>query len=396
MAARSSRTPTVTYSDLLLQRPPALFMSFENASVTKGLMVGYGLTSILAGLFDVKHYFHLQVIGTALVPSPSGSVSQVVLLADVTKPEIDPPSTGGWFSTIWLSPIQIERQFGSIKFASFALVSTLMATILELLSLMLFNRVGLNHFAMGPSPLIFSMLYQYARIVPSTYNYRIFGIPLNSKSLIYLLAIQVQSLHFRCKPFSLTAELFGFMQAAISRPPGSVAVAIIGILVGQIYRSDLANLKAYRISPTLTRLATRFLLPLVGSLRPPRRSNRALPDESRASSTRNVSSLATPQNEEVITTARPSPGGATPRHRTSEPNFDAQGTTGTDSVMREWMNELTGRTEGASGGIRVPSEAEIAQLTTMFPDVQREVVIGALQRSPNIEAAVETLLSPQS
>jgi len=31
----------------------------------------------------------------------------------------------------------------------------------------------------------------------------------------------------------------------------------------------------------------------------------------------------------------------------------------------------------------------------MFPSLEREVVVGALQRSPNIEAAVETLLISQ-
>jgi len=50
------------------------------------------------------------------------------------------------------------------------------------------------------------------------------------------------------------------------------------------------------------------------------------------------------------------------------------------SVMREWVNELTGGAERASTGLRVPNEAEIAQLMNMFPDVQREVVVAALQR----------------
>lgn len=342
-------------------------MSFENASVTKGLMVGYGLTSILAGLFDVKHYFHLQ-----LIPHLSRhhqywrlplhhlafSNSSDLFVAELILYHVG---------------VHVERQFGSVKFASFALVSTLLGTVLELLSLMLFHHVGINHIAMGPAVLIFSLLYQYSRTVPSAYNYRIFGIPLNNKSLVYLLAIQT----------------------AISRLPSSGAVAIIGILVGQIYRSDLANLKAYRLSPTVVRLATRFVLPLLGSLRPPRRSNRALPDESRASSTRNASLSTTFQNDEIITTARPSPGGTAPRNRNAEPDSDAEGP-GTGSVMREWVNELTGRTEGAGAGIRVPSEAEITQLTAMFPDVQRDVVIAALQRSSNIEAAVETLLSSQT
>lgn len=60
-------------------------MSFENAPVTKGLMVGLGLTSILVGLFDVKHYFHLQ-----LVPHLSRHF-QI------------PLSTGDWLFTIWRS-----------------------------------------------------------------------------------------------------------------------------------------------------------------------------------------------------------------------------------------------------------------------------------------------------
>jgi hypothetical protein len=81
------------------------------------------------------------------------------------------------------------------------------------------------------------------------------------------------------------------------------------------------------------------------------------------------------QNEEVITTASPSApsenGGRT----------DGPATSGTgSSVVREWVNELTGRTERENAGIRVPSEAEIAQLISMFPDLQRQVVIGALQR----------------
>jgi len=37
-------------------------MSFEHALVTKGLMVGAAISSILVGLFDIKHYFHIQLV----------------------------------------------------------------------------------------------------------------------------------------------------------------------------------------------------------------------------------------------------------------------------------------------------------------------------------------------
>ena len=154
---------------------------------------------------------------------------------------------------------------------------------------------------------------------------------------------------------------------AISRLPGSIAVAIVGILAGQIYRSDLANLNAYRVSPTTVKFCSRFVLPLLGSFRPPRRSNRALPDQPRVAS-RRVS------NDEAITTARPPSTGAAPR--TVDPNESGTGR----SVVREWVNGLTGRAERGTVGIHVPSEPEILELTTIFPNVGREVIVSALQR----------------
>lgn len=49
-------------------------------------------------------------------------------------------------------------------------------------------------------------------------------------------------------------------------------------------------------------------------------------------------------------------------------------------MVREWVDELTGRTERAAAGLRVLSEAEISQLTGIFPDLRREDIVGALQR----------------
>ena len=116
-------------------------------------------------------------------------------------------------------------------------------------------------------------------------------------------------------------------------------------------------------------------MPLIGSTRPPRRLNRALPDESRTA----LANLASvnqdqEQNEETITTAR-RPASETRARVGSPPTGETR-----SSVVREWVNELTGRTERENAGIRVPSEAEISQLTNMFPDLQRQMVIGALQR----------------
>jgi len=133
---------------------------------------------------------------------------------------------------------------------------------------------------------------------------------------------------------------------------------VAGLLTGFVYRSELINIKSWRLSPSIIRFSTRFLLPLVGSARAPQRSTRARPETARQTSN------AGTRNEEIVTTARPSAGA------------EEAGS----SVVREWVNELTGRNEQGTTGVRVPTDAEITQLTTMFPNVQRTVIVGALQR----------------
>lgn len=147
---------------------------------------------------------------------------------------------------------------------------------------------------------------------------------------------------------------------------------VIGLLSGQIYRSDIAGLNTYRFSPSLVCFSKRYLAPLIGSLRAPKRSNRALPDGSGEGS---QTPDASQQNDEVVTTARNPPPAPRPAARelpTEEANAP--------SVMREWVNELTGRTDQASTGLRVPSDTEITHVTSMFPSLDRAVVVAALQR----------------
>ncbi|KAL0574203.1 hypothetical protein V5O48_007744 [Marasmius crinis-equi] len=120
-------------------------------------------------------------------------------------------------------------------------------------------------------------------------------------------------------------------------------------------------------------MSKRFLLPLIGTTRPPRRTNFAFPRPSRSRPS------GTLQTDEVVTTARPAPApGGSPTSRlraAARPSAEAGA-----SVVREWVSGLTGRRDGASAGVRIPTEAEITQLTNMFPDISREAIVGALQR----------------
>lgn len=49
-------------------------------------------------------------------------------------------------------------------------------------------------------------------------------------------------------------------------------------------------------------------------------------------------------------------------------------------VVQGWVDELTGRSEPPTPGLRVPSQDEITTVIGIFPTLRREDIIGALQR----------------
>ncbi|KAF7294159.1 CUE domain-containing protein [Mycena chlorophos] len=349
-------------------------MSFEHAPVTKGLMAGIALTSILVGVFDVKHYFHLQVRShsyrisrntTRFVVPMAPTLAKTAQYWRLPLHHLAFSSSGELFVgeiLLFNTAIQVERQFGSQKFASFVVLSLALSTLFSFISLLLIPLRLLAYLPPGPHALLFSTLYQHVRIVPPAYSFRILGVTLTSASFMHLLALQL----------------------ALSHIPGSAVAATVGILVGMAYRSDLTPMKSWRLPSGLVEFGRNWVIPLLGSLKAARRSNRALPDGSAA---------PTPTQDEVITTSRLSAFTSTQR-RQPQPSSDGDTpASNANSVMREWVSGIAGR---APAGLRIPTEAEIGQLAGMFPDVRREVLVTTLQRSANIEAAVETLLSSAS
>lgn len=144
----------------------------------------------------------------------------------------------------------------------------------------------------------------------------------------------------------------------VSGMPGSLLAPVVGLLAGQIYSSDIIGLKGYRLPRWVRRFAMGYIVPFIGSTRAPRRSNLAVPVESV-----NLD-LDSTENTEIVTT------NTAPTEEVAEAP-----TTGT-SVVREWMNELTGRR-----GLREPSATEIEEVVRMFPDVPRQSVLVALRQT---------------
>jgi hypothetical protein len=82
-------------------------------------------------------------------------------------------------------------------------VSTLLVTALELLSLLVLHQLGstLNVIPSGPVGLAFSLVYQFFRLVPSTYHFRVFGVAFSNKAFLYALASQVNNRQTLNEPY---------------------------------------------------------------------------------------------------------------------------------------------------------------------------------------------------
>lgn len=74
---------------------------------------------------------------------------------------------------------------------SFIATSSLTSTITTLVALALTSRFGVTRIPGGPSALIFSILYNYSRVVPSVYRYRIMGVTFTDKLNMYIIALAV-------------------------------------------------------------------------------------------------------------------------------------------------------------------------------------------------------------
>lgn len=201
-------------------------MSFANAPVTRSLVIGLVMTSIAASLFDVKHYFFILIdphflkyrqFWRMLSYQACFTNSSEVLFACIT----------------FYHMRVLEQMWGSRKYASFIVVTTMLTSVITPVFLTVLLRpltAGyLNYIPAGPIPLIFAILAQYHAVVPHVYSYRVAtspappsheqfsGVTLSNKSTRYALALQLALLQW----------------------PGSLLGALIGWIVGHAWRTDL-------------------------------------------------------------------------------------------------------------------------------------------------------------
>ncbi|KAI8082484.1 uncharacterized protein B0P05DRAFT_537243 [Gilbertella persicaria] len=209
---------------------------FYNVPVTKFLVLFIGSCSILTSIFNMKQYFQLQLTPHITVHHQFWRL--------LTSHIAFGNSGDVFFGSLLLYTLRvIERQYGSAKYMAFISISIVIATLLEVGALVLGAQIGLKSIPGGPYALIFSSLYQYHRIIPITYRFRIFGVVMSDKLFLYVLALQM----------------------AFSQSYQTLIPALCGVLSGALYRTDIGNMKQWRFPSLLQKMIVRFVKPLLVS-----------------------------------------------------------------------------------------------------------------------------------
>lgn len=137
----------------------------------------------------------------------------------------------------------------------------------------------------GPFGLIFSILFQYARLVPDTWSIRIgSNFWLGERWTVWILALLVSDLYFSIILLvsSLLYELIPVLfsrsdfQLFFSHPKETILPSLLGIVFSKLYSSNstfFSFLRKFRLPQVIYSTLSYLLLPLIGSTKLPSRTN---------------------------------------------------------------------------------------------------------------------------
>ncbi|GAA6064239.1 hypothetical protein JCM10212_006368 [Sporobolomyces blumeae] len=348
------------------------------APVSKGILVTLCCGSLLAAITTTQHYFNVPCFGHPHIFRDHQvwrfatrwcvwSNSADLLVAVFVQ---------------WYSAAELERIWGSRKFASFLVVMAGVTTVVELVALVLFARSGLDTLPAGPFALTFAVVYQSYRTVPVTYTFELFHpiLTLSNRYAFYAFCLLL----------------------ATSQPPRSLILAVAGIVASTLYTSNALPLRVrqWRIPKRLYSRLGQALTPLFGRDRPVRRGTAVTFDgallqslgadgASQIIERTVVGRAATARTAGEPRQTAPAPDAATagappPRPERRAPPSVPPPPPRTSasrippivgaSFLSQWQ-------AGLSGGPAQPSNEQIAELSNVFPHATRQEVIRALQEN---------------
>ncbi|GEM09302.1 hypothetical protein Rt10032_c07g3319 [Rhodotorula toruloides] len=336
--------------------------SFAGAPVSKALLTVTVACSVLAAVTSAQHLFHLP-----LVPHLTRDHQFYRLVAHHFVFANSAELLLGTL-LLWQTSAEVERLFGTRKFASFIVVTTACSTVATVVTLLLGARLTRGHFnafPSGPFAVTSAILYQSHRFIPQLYHFRLFHpyLTFSNRFGIYLLAALLFSFNF----------------------PSYAILGAIGIASSLAYISDFLSMRRYRISRRVYKSLARTggLVFRTDDGTRIRRGTAVTAEEvllqslaaaqggaagavgggldasalrglgQRATQTAAEAAAAAPAAADAAEPAEAPPTGA-PTAPTTPSRAPRMG------FLRQWQAGLTGAPEG-------PTAAQIAELTTIFP-----------------------------
>ncbi|EFJ27768.1 hypothetical protein SELMODRAFT_451143 [Selaginella moellendorffii] len=210
---------------------------FQNAPITKGVVVVCGLATLLVGTSRRSIIKACGLSYQAVVQN-----LQLWRLGTATCVFSSTPELVFGLYLIYFFRV-FERQIGSNKYSVFVLTTTIISTLLELSVLSFFRDPTTSGISLAPGPygLIFASFVPYFFDIPISTRFRVFRMQFSDKTFVYLAGLQLL--------------LSSWRQSLI---PG-----LCGVLAGFTYRSNIFGIRRLKFPKCVASFFSRIFSPLL-------------------------------------------------------------------------------------------------------------------------------------
>ncbi|KAI9476445.1 MAG: hypothetical protein EXX96DRAFT_577200 [Benjaminiella poitrasii] len=144
----------------------------------------------------------------------------------------------------------VERRYGSAKYAALIFISFVVSTILQTGALVM----GSRSIATGPYAILFSILYQFQKIIPPSYQVKMLGTTMSDKTYTYFAAAQL----------------------LLSNSMTSAVPCLCGLAAGALYDTN-DNIKQWRFPKWIKTFTSKYILPILNTNNKKKPTRRAAP-----------------------------------------------------------------------------------------------------------------------
>ncbi|KAF1806930.1 hypothetical protein V8B55DRAFT_1348231 [Mucor lusitanicus] len=208
---------------------------FRNAPVTKFLVPVVGSCSALAIACNLRPHMALQLSHLGI---ENGQVWRL-FTSHWAFSSIGTTVVGTWL--IYKMKV-VERRYGSARYAALVFISFVASTLLQTSVLAVGSRYGFKSIASGSYAILFSILYQYQKMIPASYQVNMLGATLSDKIYVYAAATQL----------------------LLSNASSSIIPSVCGLAVGALYDMT-APIKQWRFPKWARSLTTKYILPVLAT-----------------------------------------------------------------------------------------------------------------------------------